>query len=175
MGKVILYLALSLDGYIADKQGNYDFLQGYDNPELYDYQAFLNQLGTIVMGRKSYDLVKQSSSTWEFDGFQTYVYSRGNHEGTHNITFTSMSPKDLVHKIKQDSEKDIWLFGGSEIIDLFVKDDAIDEYWLYYVAEVLGDGIPLFKSPILKHLKVKSIKQFENMVEVKLIPKNNVW
>ena len=172
MGKVILYLAMSLDGYIADRQGNYDFLHGYDDPESYDFQGFLNRLGTIIMGRKSYDLVKQQSSTWEYDNFQTYVYSKTLNQHTNNITFTTKKPSELIKEINVQSDKDIWLFGGSEIIDLFVKDRAIDEYWIYYVAEVLGSGIPLFKTPILHELDVKSIQQFGNIVEMKLIPKS---
>ncbi len=172
MGKVILYLAMSLDGYIADHQGNYDFLHGYDDPESYDFKGFLNRLGTIIMGRKSFDLVKAQSSTWEYNNFQTYVYSRTLNEDTENITFTTKRPSELVQMIKAQNNQDIWLFGGSEIIDLFVKDRAIDEYWIYYVAEVLGGGIPLFKTPILNGLDVISIKQFGNIVEMKLKPKN---
>lgn len=171
MGKVILYLGLSLDGYIADKDGGYAFLNNYSDPSVYDYEAFLSRLGTIIMGRVSFDLTRKASPTWEFDGFKTYVYSRGDHQSTEKIAFTSLSPTELVKQIRSESDKDIWLFGGSEIIDLFVKENAIDEYWLYYVPEVLGSGIPLFKTSVLDRLSIHSIKQYDNIVEMKLVPK----
>lgn len=173
MGKVILYLAMSLDGYIADSKGHYDFLNHYSDMDSYDYQGFLSKVGTIIMGRKSFDLVKQQKTTWEFDGFRTYVYSRHEHKGSENIHFTNMRPGDLIKKIKSESDKDIWLFGGSEIIDLFVKDHAVEEYWLYYVAEVLSSGIPLFRTPILDEMEVKGVRQFGNIVEIRLAPKKH--
>lgn len=174
MGKVILYLAMSLDGYIADAKGNYAFLEHYSDPEVYNYQAFLDNVGTVIMGRKSFDQLKDLKETWEFDGFKTYVYSRHYHEATENIIFTNEEPKDLIQRIRNESDKDIWLFGGSEIIDLFVKSHAVDEYWLYYVAEVLASGIPLFKTPVLDEMVVHSVKQYGNIVEIKLKPKKQL-
>jgi dihydrofolate reductase len=173
MGKVILYLAVSLDGYIADEKGGYDFLQNYSNMESLDFQGFMNRIGTIVMGRKSYEQARQNNQKWEYEAFQTYVYSRHppKEEVPHPVQFTDMKPRDLCKKLKAESEKDIWLFGGSEIIDLFIQDQAVDEYWIYYVAEVLSKGIPLFKTPMLDALQVAGVRQFENVVEIRFTPK----
>lgn len=172
MNKVILYIALTLDGYIADVDHKYNFLNKYGDIETYDFKSFIDSVDTIIMGRKSYDILRKDK--WLYKDKTTYVYTRNFYVKRKYIKFTTMDPNKLINKIKENSTGNIWLFGGSEIFELFKINDLIDEYRLYYVPEVLSSGIPLFQTELLNKLKITSVKQIGNLFEVVLIPKDKV-
>lgn len=171
MGKLILYIAVSLDGYIADQEGKYAFLNDYSDPSVFDFDRFIQQIGTLIMGRKTYQQMLDTGEPWNYPNHLSYVYTTEIQPNHDNIRFTNLEPEKLLNQITSASDKDIWLFGGSQIIKMFLDKDLIDEYWIYYVPEILGDGIPLFQNSILGKLKVISTKQFDNIVEMKLASK----
>lgn len=113
--KIILDLAVTLDGFIEGPNGEIDWC--IMEPEM-NFTAFLNQIDAIIYGRKSYDL-------W---GLYTPDDEQENDDQTQFI-----KPKDMyttVNDIKSQQQKDIWLYGGSELITSFIKHDLIDEYRL---------------------------------------------
>lgn len=154
MGKVILYIATSLDGYIADENGRVSFLEEFPlNEESQKrYASFYEPIGTIVMGRKTYDQVitELSPEKWPYEGMFTYVCSKTRTGKTEVANFTDLSPVELVKKIRGECHMDIWLVGGSELIDSFQKENLIDEYIITVVPTILGKGIPLFKEGLKK-------------------------
>jgi dihydrofolate reductase len=144
--KVVLGLGISLDGYIARRDGAVDFLF---MPKDYPMAAFIASIDTAIMGRKTYD-VSKAMGGGDFGGnIKHYVLSRtlppGERDG---LIFVNESPAALVERIRRDKSrgKDIWLMGGGELARDFLKDDLVDELYLGVVPVLLGEGIPLFPS-----------------------------
>jgi len=145
MRKIVLGLGISLDGYIARRDGAVDFLF---MPRDYSMADFFASIDTAIMGRKTYDVSKAMGGGGGFGGnIKSYVLSRtlppGEREG---LVFTKESPASLVEKIRRQKGKDIWLMGGGEIARDFLQEDLVDELYLGVVPVLLGDGIPLFPS-----------------------------
>lgn len=144
-GKIILNLAMSLDGFIVDKEDKYDWIHGDGSNQLdtiaaFDYNKFLKNIDVIVMGRISYDEFIQ------FQGFEDKQIVVATKQKRENFDQTSFVNEDIVGYIKS-LKKDglrIWLFGGSALVDNFLKADEIDEYIIGIIPVILGDGKKLF-------------------------------
>jgi len=165
MGKIVLYIAQSLDGYIADENGNFDFLNDYMRPEEdYGYASFLTTLGAVIMGATTYkDLLKMNH--W-YDGLENYIFSTQTIEIPEGKTAYQMSgdPTPLVDKLRMH-EKDSWLVGGGKLITAFMNAGLLDELVLAIIPKTLGRGIPLFEKIDLKYtLTLQQHKAFEDGV-----------
>ena len=97
MTKIILYVAISLDGYIAKKDGSVDWLSSYD--EDYGYEKFLSTLDTIIMGRKTYQQVL-SFGEWPYSGLKTYVFTHQKFKDENNVKFIPGPIEKIVKDIK---------------------------------------------------------------------------
>jgi dihydrofolate reductase len=158
MSKVILYIAISLDGYIAKEDGSVDWLFFFD--EDYGYEKFKSTIDTIIMGRKTYEQVL-TFGEWPYSGLKTYVYTH--HElKDNNVEFISGSIAKTIVAIKKQSTKNIWLVGGGNLITEFAKQQLIDEYILFIIPVLLGAGISILQESIemnkFKFTKTKSYK-----------------
>lgn len=150
--KIILDLAVTLDGFIEGKNGEVDWC--IMDPEM-GFIAFLNQIDTIFYGRKSYDLWGQfspeneSSNTdkaiWELvHSKEKYVFSKTQNGINDKAIFINDNLTEEVNKIKNKPGKDIWLYGGASLITTFIKLGLVDEFRLSVHPVVLGEGTPLF-------------------------------
>ena len=147
MSKVILYIATSLDGFIADKNGGVDWLpQPKDDAELEEvgYKALMSRIDTILMGSNSYKQIL-GFGDWGWPDKQTYVFASNLLESEQpHITITHDSPIQFMANMKdRKSDKDIWLLGGAALAKSFAQDGLIDEIILTIVPQALGNGIPL--------------------------------
>ena len=150
--KIILDLAVTLDGFIEGKNGEVDWCimdseMGFIN--------FLNQIDTILYGRKSYDLWGQYTPTievadaekemWELvHSKEKYVFSR-TQKGTDNkAIFINENIPEEVNELKNKPGKDIWLYGGASLITTFIDLGLVDEFRLSVHPVILGEGRPLF-------------------------------
>ena len=144
MRKVILSLGISLDGYIARRDGTFDFLF---MPKDFSMAPFFASIDAVIMGRKSYDVAKTHGGGSYGPKTATYIMSRtlppGEREG---CIFTSQSPESLVREIRTRKGKHIYLSGGGELARDFLKADLVDEIHLGVVPVLLGEGLPLFPS-----------------------------
>ncbi len=169
--KVVLYIAVSLDGYIARSSGAVDWLGGNgDEPNAdYGYDVFYETIDTIVMGRTTYDqLINElSPDVWMYGGKKCYVATTGEMPANDHAEFISGDIVSFVNSIKEGQGKNIWLMGGGKVIDQFIKRDAIDMYIVTVIPEVLGEGIPLFlrDNPEIK-LRLIGAKITDGMVEL---------
>jgi dihydrofolate reductase len=141
--KVVLGLGISLDGYIARRDGAVDFLF---MPKDYSMGPFFKRIDVALMGRKTYEVAMKMGGG--FGGSMTsYVFSRSLPAGERDgLIFTNQSPEGLVGSLRKRKGKDIWLMGGGELARDFLKADLVDELYLGVVPVLLGDGIPLFPS-----------------------------
>lgn len=160
MRKVVLFIAMSLDGYIADRNGNVDWLNGQSgNEENIDtYSIFIKDVDIVVMGWNTYHQIvtELSPSEWVYDGLTSYVITHRELSSTNSIIFTGKDTCDLVNELKQKQGKNIWICGGANIVQQLIKADLIDEYYISVIPTILGSGIRLFgTSP--KEIKLKLI------------------
>jgi dihydrofolate reductase len=146
MSKIILYIASSLDGFMAGRNGDISWLDPYQvEGEDYGYSEFLKTIDIIVMGSKTYEQVLNFGS-WPYEGFKTYVMTKRQLEPVDKaqVKFYSGDLDSFVHNIKRESHKNVWLVGGASLAQSFLERGFIDEMIISIIPVILGDGIPLF-------------------------------
>ena len=145
---VILYIAASLDGYLADPEGKVDWLKGHGQEEGEDpgYLELAEQVDTVIMGRTTYEqVVKElSPDKWPYEGMDCYVVTSQFLEDTENVTFWPGDITELVYLLKQQPGKSIWLLGGARLLKNFMEQELVDQYWISTIPAILGQGIRLF-------------------------------
>ena len=160
MKNIILYIASSLDGFIARTDGSVDWLFSDQD---YGYQEFYNSIDTVVMGRKTYEQAR-SFEEHPFAGKSFFVFSRSmTRSPEKNVNFIDDTIPDFIGKIKRKSRTNIWLVGGAELIEIFLNRNSINFLILSIHPIILGKGIPLFKN--LKrevNLKLRQSVSFES-------------
>ena len=147
MNKIILYIATSLDGFIADINGGVDWLpHPKDDSELeaVGYKSLMSRIDIILMGSRSYKQIL-GFGEWGWPDKQTYVFTSGQLEiDKPYISITQDSPLEFMASLKErKSDKDIWLLGGAELAKSFAQESLIDEIILTIIPQTLGTGIPL--------------------------------
>ncbi len=154
MPKIILYAAVSLDGYLAGPNHELDWLR--DDPDYDGYEPFIAGIDTLVMGRRTWDVLA-GFGEWPYGERRAYVMSQSLEkiETDLPVTVTKQSPSDLIESLRQDAgnnkakigdqdAKDIWLVGGGLLVRSFLAADLIDEMILSMQPVLLGHGLPLF-------------------------------
>ncbi|UZR96944.1 dihydrofolate reductase family protein [Chondrinema litorale] len=143
--KLILYIAMSLDGYIAKKDSNIDFLSMVEVPnEDYGYHAFQYQVDTVIWGRKTFDKVLSFGIDIPHKDKNVYVISKSQ-TGTKEHVVYHNNVVELIKKLKTKEGKDIYCDGGGEIVFELLKNSLIDRLIISVIPHLLGNGIPLFK------------------------------
>ncbi|MCL4255868.1 MAG: dihydrofolate reductase family protein, partial [Anaerolineae bacterium] len=170
MSKVLLYIAISLDGFIATPDGGVAWLDGFNSPdEDYGYNSMYARLGAVVMGGITYRQVLGLGEWYEGVKVKSYVITRGKLENPpkeDTVAFAG-DMRDLVTKIRAETDKDIWLIGGADVVAQFMEHNLIDEYHISIMPVVLGRGIALFKGTSLEKsqsVKLDSVKSYPNGV-----------
>ena len=175
MRKITLFIAISRDGYIADCQGNVDWLkgQGEDNERIDSYSQFVEEIDTVIMGWNTYHQIvtELSPDEWIYDAFTTYVITHRELNSSEKIRFTDTDPVELVKRMRFESGKGIWICGGANIIQQLVNENMIDCYYITVIPTLLGSGIRLFengKNEIkLKLLKTQSYNGMTDLVYIR--------
>ncbi len=148
MCKVIAFLAMSLDGYIADADNHIDWLTTYPTPagEDFGYAKLMDEVDTLVMGRKTYDFIVQQSAPWPYLGKKTWVISRKTEFPIHtpDTERGDFSNAMFLDDIQKAEGGAIWLVGGGEVIKYFIEQQWITEWRLVILPLTLGKGCPLF-------------------------------
>lgn len=161
--KVILYIAQSLDGFIADSAGSVDWISGDDRHYEgdYGYSEFINGIDTVIIGYKTYRQIvdELSPGKWMYDDLKSYVLTNPDCEDTENIKFVKTQLPVLMNALKHQDGKDIWICGGADVLNQCVRENLIDRYIITTVPVILGAGIRLFaKNGVAARLKWKDVK-----------------
>lgn len=166
--KIVLDLAVTLDGYIEGIHGEVDWC--IMDSEM-GFTDFLHSIDTILYGRKSYDLWGEylpgseasnaEKEIWELvHSKEKYVFSKTQKPNGSKVTFINDNIVEEINKLKNQPGKDIWLYGGASLITNFVNLGLVDEYRLSIHPVILGSGKPLFidihKRQNLKLVNTKS-------------------
>jgi len=142
MGKVVLYIATSLDMYIARENGEVDWL--FEEGD-YGYEDFWGQVEATLMGKKTYDQVLSFGGEFPYIGKENYVFTRdASLTDTEHVQFISGDIPSFIQKIRKKAENYVWLIGGGEIIRICMQAALVDELRLFVHPVILGKGIPLF-------------------------------
>jgi len=151
--KVSVYIATSLDGFIARDDGGLDWLPGADTNEQgdaevedYGYREFMESVDVLVMGRKTYEKVL-SFGMWPYEGKRVFVLSSGPVEIPNGLASTveckSCSPSDLVHDLEEAGAKHVYVDGGNTV-QRFLNEGLIQQIIVTRIPVLIGSGIPLF-------------------------------
>ena len=144
---VILYIGVSVDGYLADTSGGGGWMQGHGNEQGDGgYGEFLREVDTVIMGHATYRQVKTelSPDRWPYEGKECYVVSSQFLEDTDQVTFWPGDVWELVFLLKQRPGKAIWLVGGAKLLQSFMEQELVDQYWISTLPVILGKGMRLF-------------------------------
>ena len=166
MPKVVLFIAISLDGYIASSDGTVDWL--FHDAD-YGYTEFMASVDAVVMGRKTWEQARTFEDV-PFAGKQVIVFSRCQSRANESrILFVQGDPETMIPRIQSTIKKDIWLLGGGNLIQQFIGSNLIDEFRIFVHPIILGQGIPLFlRQSGRTDLSFESIQSFPSgLVELK--------
>ena len=164
MRKSILYIAISLDGYIAGPDEDLSFLDIVQREdEDYGYGDFIQTVDTVIMGRKTYDWIMDHVPEFVHADKTTFIISRTERQSTENTRFHTGDLSDLVRRLKTESGKNIFIEGGAEVVKTLLLDDLIDEYVISIIPVLVGGGTKLFEDGRPQQtLKLISTKQFDS-------------
>jgi dihydrofolate reductase len=160
--KLILYISMSLDGYIATKDNSLEFLSIVEQDgEDYGYNEFIKSVDTVIIGRKTYEKVLEMGYEYPHTNKNVYIITRTERDSIGNFKFYTGELPQLINELKNQIGNNIYCDGGAEIACELIKNDLIDEYIISIIPILLGDGIKLFKENCSKHLlEIVSVKKF---------------
>lgn len=144
--KVFVYIAASLDGYIAKHDDDLTFLSLVEQPgEDYGYAEFIDTIDTVIIGRKTYDKVQAMGIEYLRTDKEYHILTRTPRAQEGNVRFHTGDLKTLIEGLKQKEGKHIFVDGGAEVVNQLIQMDLIDEYIISLIPILLGDGIRLFQ------------------------------
>lgn len=170
MPEIKLFIATSLDGFIAREDGSLDWLYALPNPNKTDhgYSAFLDGIDTIMLGRKTYEEILGFGLEWPYKGINSYVVT-SNREyyccQTPDTKVLNFISQETVKTLRSDSKKGIWVVGGGKLITALLNLRQMDEMILSVIPVILGKGIRLFPdSPLETQFDLITSEAFETGV-----------
>ncbi len=161
--KVIIYIAMSLDGYIARSDGDISFLSVVEQKgEDYGYTDFLKSVDAVIIGRKTYDHVIEMGYDYPHQDKDVYILSRSERSEVGLPNYFKGSLSGLIAELKAKEGKNIYCDGGAEVINALLKENLIDEFIISIIPIFLGEGVPLFKNGRPENmLELIGSKQFD--------------
>ncbi|GGN12937.1 hypothetical protein GCM10010967_56210 [Dyadobacter beijingensis] len=148
MRKLILGLAVTLDGYIEGPNGEFDWCF---TDQDYGLNEFFTGIDAMFVGRKSYEVAQQFAESSNGDAvpgmppLTEYVFSKTLKSVKHGAVLIAENAMEEARKIKQQPGKDIWLYGGASLMEAMMNEGLVDELWLSVHPILLGGGRPLFQ------------------------------
>jgi dihydrofolate reductase len=148
--RVIVYISISADGFIARKDGSFDFLDRPRPKGNYGMDEFYKSIDTILWGRKTYDLAvafqREGKMQQPFDPkLKHYVFTRtlAKSSAPAGVEFVDQPIKKFAAGLRATKGKKIWMMGGAGVIGSFLDAGAIDEFIIHVIPKLIGEGIPL--------------------------------
>lgn len=166
MRKTILYIAVTIDGFIAGEDDQLDWLNeaaGKGDGLGEDYNAFYEEVETVIMGNSTYRYVVNAGVPNPYPDKESYVFTTNAANESEFVSYITDSPAAFVEALKTKEGGPIWVVGGGRINGQLLAVDMIDELQLTMVPVTLGRGIRLFEgNSDLRKYELKETKIFEN-------------
>jgi dihydrofolate reductase len=164
MRKIKLYIAVSLDGKIARPDGSVDWLDAVPNPEKldYGYSEFYKTCDTTLQGYNTYQVLLSFGIPFPYPDKKNYVFTtKSNLEDTGFVEFVGGDILSFTQNLKGQEGDDIWLIGGGKLNTTLFNAGLIDEFQIFVMPVIVGEGIPLFGlSPNESHLRLTGTKTY---------------
>ena len=120
---LVLFIASSLDGYIATKDDSLEWLFNVEGEGDNGYSEFYETVDTILLGKRTYDwIMEQDSEEFPYKNKQCYVFTRSSIEDTEDVKFINEDVTKFVNKLKSEQGKNIWIAGGGGLLHSFIKE-----------------------------------------------------
>jgi len=165
MRKISLFIATSLDGYIAKPNDDLSFLKDVEKEgEDYGYAEFIATIDTLIIGRRTYDYVVNEIGSSHYDNGErdVYIITRTERPQKGRTIFYTGNIAELVKRLQSEEGKNIYCDGGAEVINELLKHDLIDDLIISVVPVLLGNGTRLFKDGRPEHmLEFVKVRTFE--------------
>lgn len=165
---LVLYIATSLDGYIATQDDSLEWLFKIAGEGDNGYSEFYDTVDTILIGRRTYDwIVEKEKGNFPYKNKKCYVFSKSKIGKDESVEYINQDVVEFTNKIKRMDGGKIWLVGGGNLLHSFIKERLVDEFIITIAPTLIGDGIPLFKKNDFElELKLKSMRKFNQFVEL---------
>jgi dihydrofolate reductase len=165
-----LYIAQSLDGYIADEEGGVGWLEERGQGGEFGYTEFFDRVGAVALGAATYEQIVSWGIEWPYAGKPTWVFTHRElavPKGA-DVRFTDRPPREVVPEIERETGGNIWLVGGGSLARQWIDERVLDELILFVVPVLLGRGVRLFGETVETDLDLTKAKAYENgFVEVR--------
>lgn len=166
--KCIAWLAMSLDGYIADADDGMGWLEAVAGEGDNGYSAFLATVDTLLMGRNTHEWIRRHADAWPYPGKTAYVFSRRAALDDADVRFIRDDPAAFTHALKNGAGGHVWVVGGGKLISHLLQHGALDELHLTIAPVILGQGTALFTDIAAPHtlhlMATKRHGQFAELV-----------
>jgi dihydrofolate reductase len=170
--KVMVFIATSLDGYIATEDDSLDWLYKVEGEGDNGYFKFYDTIDTIILGRRTYDWIMNIEEDFPYKNKECYVFTTSKQEASDHVVFVNENIVEFINKLKDTEGKNIWIVGGGNLLSDFIKANLIDEFIITVAPTLLGKGIPLFKKQNIEiELKLKNVHRYNQFVELHYIKK----
>ena len=165
---LVLFIASSLDGYIATKDESLEWLYNVEGEGDNGFSEFYDTVDTILMGKRTFDWVmNQDLKEFPYKNKECYVFTRSLTENTEDVKFVNGDVTNFVNKLKSKDGKNIWIIGGGELLHSFIQEKLVDELIITVAPTLLGKGIPLFREGDYQlNLLLKKMRNFNQFVEL---------
>lgn len=161
MSDVILSVASSADGFIADAEGGVGWLQEFEMDEGGAFETFMEGVGAAIMGSGTYEQMR-GFGQWPYGAFPTHVLTSRDldpPEGA-DVRFHDRPPADLVEELREDVDGTLWVVGGSQLASSFSREGLLDEIHTYVMPVLLGQGMGLVPD-LEEHLALDLVESDE--------------
>ncbi|MGM7703452.1 dihydrofolate reductase family protein [Pseudalkalibacillus sp. Hm43] len=168
MRKLVFYGAITLDGYLARENHSLDWLFGTEGEEEVGYEDFFKTIGTVIMGRKTYEQISEYvPDEFPYKEEDCYVFSRTLSGSNENVTFINEDIVEFTKALKEKEGKNIWVVGGGEVMQPLLEAKLIDEFTVQIAPALIGHGLPLFKAGDYDtRLHLKDVRQYKQFAEM---------
>ncbi len=171
---VVLFIASSLDGYIATKDESLEWLFNVEGEGDNGYSEFYETVDTVILGKRTFDwIVEHDTEEFPYKNKECYVFTRSSIEDTKYVKFINEDVTKFIEILKSQDGKNIWIVGGGELLHSFIKEKLVDELIITVAPSILGNGIPLFKQGDYQlDLSLKGTRTFNQFVELHYVVKS---
>ncbi len=169
MRKVVVYIACSLDGFIAKENKDVSWLSGdnSDPSNMGSYDEFYKSIDTVILGSTTYEQIvtELAVDNWPYADKMSYVITTKSKENKDNIIFTDKLV-DTINDLKSTEGSDIWICGGASIVNQLLELDMVDKLCISVMPIILGKGIRLFTREREMPLKLVSTTNYNGIVDL---------